>query len=174
MILLITPAEKANTWAGALQAGTGETVRVASSLREGMNLLREHEFRVVVYDEQYVEGIALGAESLLAQCGTAVPVSVNLSIMRMERVLREVGAALRRFQTEKIKAQKAAIENLRSELNGALTGILLSADLALSAGPLTATAEDKLHSIQQLAQTMRQHLDVKPAPASPKSRGPEA
>jgi signal transduction histidine kinase len=88
--------------------------------------------------------------------------------------LREVGAALRRFQTEKIKAQKAAIENLRSELNGALTGILLSADLALSAGPLTATAEDKLHSIQQLAQTMRQHLDTKQVAASAKSRGPEA
>jgi signal transduction histidine kinase len=170
MILLITPSEKANSCAGAIQAGTGETVRIAASLRDGMTMLREHEFRVVVYDEQYVEGIALGAESLLAQCGTAVPLCVNLSISRMERVLREVTAALRRSQAERIKAQKAAIDNLRSELNGALTGILLSADLALSAGPLPSTAKDKLQSIQQLAQTMRQQLDTKQAPpASPKA-----
>jgi pentose-5-phosphate-3-epimerase len=127
-----------------------------------------------VYDEQYVEGIALGAESLLSQCGTAVPVSVNLSIMRMERVLREVNAALRRFHTEKVKAQKAAIEGLRGELNGALTGILLSADLALNAGPLSPTAQDKLHSIQQLAQTIRQHLETKQAPTTGKNRGTEA
>jgi signal transduction histidine kinase len=173
MILLITPSEKANTWAGALQAGTGETVRVASLLRDGMKLLREHEFRVVIYDEQYIEGIALGAESLLAQCGSGVAICVNLSITRMERLLREVTAALRRSHAEKIKAQKAAIEDLRSELNGALTGILLSADLALSAGPLPPTALDKLRSIQHLAQTMRQQLGTRPAAAS-RARAHEA
>jgi len=161
MILLITPCEKAEMWAGALQAGTGETVRVAPLLRDGMKLLREHEFRVVVYDEQYIEAIALGAESLLAQSGTAVPVGINLSITRMERVIREVMAALRRSQAEKLKAQKTAIENLRSQLNGSLTGILLSADLALNTSSLPASAQEKLRSIQQLAQDMRQQLDTK-------------
>jgi signal transduction histidine kinase len=161
MILFITPSEKAESWAGALQAGTGETVRVAPLLREGMKMLREHEFRVVVYDEQYIEAIALGAESLIAQCGPAVPLGINLSITRMERVLREVKAALRRAEADKLKAQKAAIEALRSELNGALTGILLSADLALHAGPMTQIAQEKLRSIQQLAHSMRQHLDGK-------------
>lgn len=159
MILLITPSDKANTWAGALQAGTGETVRVAPLLRDGMRTLREHDFRVVVYDEQYIEGIALGAESLLAHSGAAVPLGVNLSIMSMDRVLREVNSALRRSQLEKVKAQKAAIASLRSELNGSLTGILLSADLALHAGPLPHTAQEKLRSIQQLAHDMRLQLE---------------
>jgi signal transduction histidine kinase len=163
MILLITPSDKANSWAGALQAGTGETVRVAPLLRDGMKMLREHEFRVVVYDEQYIEAIALGAESLLAQCGSAVPLGINLSITRMERVLREVTAALKRSQAEKLKAQKAAVENLRSELNGALTGILLSADLALDAGPLPPTAQEKLHSIRELVHDVRRQLDDKAA-----------
>src|ERR1700759_1911874 len=109
MILLITPSDKATSWAGALQAGTGETVRVAPLLRESMKMLREHEFRVVIYDEQYIEEIGLGAESLIAQCGPAVPLSFTPSVMRMERVLREVKGALRRSQPEKLKAQKAKI-----------------------------------------------------------------
>jgi hypothetical protein len=170
MILLITPSDKANTWAGAIQAGTGETVRVAGLLRDGMNMLREHEFRVVIYDEQYIEAIALGAESLLAQCGAAVPLGINLSITRMERVLREVHAALRRSQAEQLKARKAAAESLRNELNGALTGILLSADLALNAGALPQTAQEKLQSIQQLARGMRRQLEASGTSVPARSR----
>ncbi len=51
---------------------------------------------------------------------------INFAISSIERLVRDVRAALRRRQRELQAATRKAESALRSELNEALTGILLS------------------------------------------------
>ena len=76
-----------------------------------------------------VEGDAL--ESLLNNIGLAVPVYVNLAVSNAERVARELRLALRRNRESRMIAVRAAESQLRSEIRDAVTGILLSTQLAM-------------------------------------------
>ncbi|MBV9086659.1 MAG: hypothetical protein JOY79_04185 [Acidobacteriaceae bacterium] len=73
--------------------------------------------------------------------------------------MRDVRAALRRHEKQYAVAQHAAETALRSELNEALTGILLSSQLALSVPALPPPAEAKMRSVYQLAMDMRLRLE---------------
>ena len=75
------------------------------------------------------EGDAL--ESLLNNLGLAVPVYVNLAISNAERITRELRLAMRRNRESRMIAIRAAESQLRSEIRDAVTGILLSTELAM-------------------------------------------
>lgn len=162
MILLITPSQQANDWAGTLQTGTGEPVLVANSVRDALRHLRQHAFDLVIYDENYLDGTPLGTEALLAQCGQAVPVAVNFTICRMDRVLRVAKAALLRARYEKQRAHAIAVQDLRCEFKSAVTGILLSAEVALQSAVLPEVVQLKLRTIQELAGQLRKQLEAAP------------
>ena len=84
------------------------------------------------------------AETAFEQLGTAILVQVNLAISGMERLVREVRAALQRRQREEPRARQAAVGRLHSELNGTVTALLLSSELALGTSGLPAAAGEKL------------------------------
>jgi hypothetical protein len=160
MILLITCSLHGGECKAVLQRGTGERVQIAENLGEATGALRDREYAAVVIDQDLARVDKDGESALLHACGVAVPVYVNLAISGAERVLAEVRGALRRRQAERLVAMKIASSELRDELKGAVTGILLSSELAMSVPELPRSAQVKIKFVHDLAQGMRRQLEA--------------
>jgi hypothetical protein len=87
--------------------------------------------------------------------GTAVALHINFAISGLERVIRELRAALNRRKRESIAARREAQQVLQSELKGTITALLLSCEMALGTPNLPLTAESKLRAVYELAREMR-------------------
>ena len=159
MILLVTPSERASECAAALTEATGEEIVVAESLARATTLLRAECYLAVVLDQYLLETEPYEAGTTLEHLGTAIPVQVNLAISGMERLVREVRAALQRRQREVVRARQAAVGRLHSELNGTVTALLLSSELALETPGLPAAAAEKLESVHELVKKLRRQLE---------------
>ncbi len=160
MILLVTASTHGQECAKALVAAAHTKTEVVCDVRTALNRLREAEFSAVAIDESLMEPTPAQVDVLLKHVGTAVPVFVNLAISRTDRVVRHVQSALRRVDQERTMARKSVEWELRSQLKGDITGILLSTQQALSLPALPAAAEAKLKSVYELADRMRARLDV--------------
>jgi hypothetical protein len=125
MILLITPAAKAQGCAQALQEATTETTQVAATLRQAASLLRAREYSAVVIDQSMLEVEPDEGEMVLQHIGLAIPVHVNFAISGTERIVRELRAALQRHKQEVLVARQEAEQALRNELKGTVTALLL-------------------------------------------------
>jgi hypothetical protein len=160
MILLITAAAKAQELLPMLEQAIGQRVQVAATLCAATRELRNGQFTAVVFDECLLESEPEEGEVALNATDGAICVFVNFAISGTERLLHQVRAALRRRESECSVAQREAEALLRSELNEALTGILLSSELALAVPDLPHAAEAKLRSVYQLATNMRARLEA--------------
>jgi hypothetical protein len=78
----------------------------------------------------------------------------------MERLVREVRAALQRRQREETRARQAAIGRLYSELNSTITALLLSSELALETPGLPAAAAEKIEAVHELVKKLRKQLET--------------
>src|SRR5271170_7287000 len=96
---------------------------------------------------------------MIEHLGTAIPVQVNLAISGIGRLVREVRAAVQRRQREEVRAREAAIGRLQSELNGTVTALLLSTELALETPSLPAATAEKLESVHELVKKLRRQLE---------------
>jgi len=160
MILLVTPSERASECAKTLHEATGEGVAVAESLSRAAALLRAECYRAVVLDQYLLETEPHETEITLEHLGTAILVQVNLAITGMDRLLREVRAAMQRRQRDEVRARQAALAELHSELNGTITALLLSSELALGTPDLRPAAAEKLQSIHELVKKLRKQLET--------------
>ena len=158
MILLVTPHLRAHEWIGALREATGEEVMLAENLRRAASVLRSASYSVVVLDQFLLESEPDETETVIQHLGTAIPLQVNLAISGMERLVREVHSGLRRRKREEAAAREAAKKALHSELNGTVTALLLSCELALSTPGMPPTAVEKLESAHQLVRDLRSQL----------------
>ena len=159
MILLVTTSERGSECAKALNQATGEGVAVAESLPRAATLLRAEEYGAVVADQYLLESEPHETLTAFEHLGTAILVQVNLAITGMERLVREVRAAVQRRQREEVRVRQAALAKLHSELNGTITALLLSSELALGIPDLRPAAAEKLQSIHELVKTLRQQLE---------------
>lgn len=167
MILLVTPSERVPECAAALHDATGEGVVVADSLARAATLLRAECYLAVVLDQYLLETEPHEAENTLEHLGTAILVQVNLAISGIERLMREVREALQRRQREEMRARQAAIGILNNELNGAITALLLSSELALETPGLPAAAAEKLQAVHGLVKKLRMQLETTDATTGP-------
>ncbi len=126
----------------------------------GLCYLRNSEYSALLLDEAVVESEPDAIDILLQHAGMAVPVSVNLAISSTQRVIRDVKITLRRHEESRLIAIRAAESLLRTELRGAVTGILLSTELALRIPSMPTEALDKLKSVCQLAGEIRTRLEA--------------
>jgi hypothetical protein len=168
MILLITPSAKVQECAQALEEATAEAVQVASSLRQAASMLRADEFSAVVVDQLLVEAEPDQSEAVLQHIETAIPVYVNFAISGVERVTRELKAALLRRKREEVVARQAAEQLLRNELRGTVTALLMSCEMALQAPDLPAV-ELRNRKVYELALEMRSKLGMADGGPSPKA-----
>ncbi len=160
MILLISSSSRAAEFSCALEQALGEEAEVASSTKRALAQLRNGEYSAMVFDEAFVESEPDSIDTLLRHAGMAVPVYVNLAISAPQRIVREVRATLRRQEESRLIAIRAAEALLRTELRGAVTGILLSTELALRTPDLPIEAADKMRSVCQLASEIRSRLET--------------
>jgi hypothetical protein len=161
MILLVTASMRASECAAALHEATGEDVVVAENLHRAATLLRTQCYLAVVLDQHLVEAEPKDrndAESVFERLDTAVLVQINLAISGMERLVREVRAAVLRRQREEVRARQAALGKLNSELNDTVTALLLSSELALGTSGLPPAASEKLRSVHELVEKLRRQL----------------
>ena len=128
MILLVTPSERAHECAQALHENTGDEVAVAENLRQTATLLRSEPYRAVVFDQHLFETEPDAIDTAMQHLGAAIPVQVNFAISGLDRLLREVRAALQRRKREENSARIAVAGELYSELNGTLTALLLECE----------------------------------------------
>lgn len=157
MILLITPSAKVRDAAKRLEEALGETTQVAATLRQAASQLRSEEYTAVVMDQSLLESEPDESERVLQHIGTAMPVHINFAISGVERVLRELRAALHRRKREVMAARQMAEQSLRNELKGPLTALLLSCEMALQASDREA-ADSKIRRAWELAKEVRAKL----------------
>ena len=158
MILLITTSANGPECARTLASASHMKAELAPDLQTALAQLRENEYTAVVIDDNVANVGLSQLDVLFKHLGTAVPLFVNLGISRKERVVQDVATALRRLEQEKESARRSVEWELRSELKGDLTGILLSAQQALEVPTLPAPAAAKLKNVCELADRMRARL----------------
>ncbi len=160
MILLVSCSNRVVEFARALEEALAEEVETAGSSKQALARLRSSEFTAVVFDEPFLETEGESIDLLMHHSGMAVPVYVNIAISAPARLVREVKTALRRNEQAKLIAMRAAESLLRTELRGAVTGILLSTELALRSPQMPHDAAEKLRSVCQLASDIRTRLET--------------
>ena len=158
MNLLITSSSQARECARILLSTLHAKTEIAPDFHGALNRLRQEEFSTVVIDECTVDAAPGQVDVLLKHLGTAVPVFVNLGISRSDRVARDVTFALRRVEQERVVARHSAECELLSQIKGDLTGILLSAEQALSCPGIPEASKGKLKTVCELATRMRVRL----------------
>jgi hypothetical protein len=161
MLLVVTPSAKARGCAQAIQQVTSEETHVAATLSQAMAQLRAQEYVAVLIDQAFLETEPVESDMVLEHIGSAIPVQVNFAISGMDRVVRELRAALHRRKKDVLQARHEAEQALRNELKGTVTALLLSCEMALRVPELqnAAEAKAKMHSVYELAQEMRAKLD---------------
>jgi hypothetical protein len=162
MILLITSLAKAQDCAAALQEVTAEPVKVAATLQDAVAQLQAHEFSAVILDQLLLDAEPDDVETIFKHIGTAVPVYSNFAISRIERVSRELRSAVHRRKRELLIARQEAEQDLRSELKGTITALLISCEMALAVPNLPLLAETKVRAVDALAREVRAKLGVTP------------
>ncbi len=160
MILLVTPSQTASQCATALLEATAEEVTAVESLARASIFLRSESFLAVVFDQYLLEAEPREAENALGQLGGAIPIQLNLAICGRERLVREVRSALRRRLREEIRARQAAVGKLQSEVNGTVTALLLSSELALEIPGISPAVAERLESVHSLIRKFRNQLEA--------------
>jgi hypothetical protein len=158
MMLLITSSTAGSELQQALQQAVGDTVELAGSTAAGLRHLRQREFEAIVLDQSLAADPSMSA--LIQHAGTAVPVSINSALSNCARIVSEVKSALQRRRTDRAAARRAAGRELREDLRNAVTGILLSTELALGAPSLSTGTQARLRQVVQLAEGMKRTLGI--------------
>ena len=158
MILLITSAKSREECASALHRALAEEVVGVSGLAQGAAKLRTAEFSAIVVDQSCADVDPGAAESLWKLAGRAPIILVSFAISSVDRMVRDVRAALARRRHEQVHAERNAQAALRNELAGPVSGILLSSELALAQPALPSGVAEKLRSVHQLALEIKSRL----------------
>jgi hypothetical protein len=159
MLLVITPSAKARSCAQEIQQVTSEETHVAATSSQALAQLRVREYVAVLIDQAFLETEPVESDIVLQQIGAAVPVHVNFAINNMDRVGRELRAALVRHQKAVLLIRQEAQHALRNALKGTITALLLSCEMALQVPDLQSGAESRMRTVHELAKEIRLKLE---------------
>jgi hypothetical protein len=143
-----------------LRTATGRETHWAKNLQEAAARLREQTYSAAVIDQFLLETDPDESDQMIEHLGTAFPVYVNFAVTGMERLVREVRAALHRRKREETAARRAVAEQMNSEMRETLTAMLLSCELAMSVPDVPDPAVEKIRAIDNLARELRLRLEV--------------
>jgi signal transduction histidine kinase len=162
VILLVTGSSRAQECVAAIEKKTHQKTMVACSPAKAAESLQTHEFDTLVMDESFQQVDSASENLVIAQCGSALPIYVNLALHGADRVATLVSCGLQRLVRERTAAMRAATNELRNELRGEVTAILLNTELALREKALAPGAVEKLSTVHETADRMRRKLEDRP------------
>jgi len=155
-ILLIAPEVVAGPVAESIRRNLDAEVITAENRRSGMASLRRQEFALVILEESFASADPNGTELLYQVAAGAAVLEINFILCGVERILRQVRAALARRVHDRQQASTDVAALICGELNGTLTGLLLETELALrEAAP---AQQPKLQKVVRLAGSLRERL----------------
>ncbi len=160
MILLVTASDRGAECGQAIETGTGQQTILAGTLLRATTLLRESSFSAVVLDQHLLEKEPHETEVMLQHLDTAILAQVNFAIQGKERAVREVRSAIERGHQAETAARRASANRLYGEINGTLTALVLTVDLALECPALQPGATEKLKSVNVLVKQLRSQLET--------------
>ena len=159
MLLVITPSAKVRGCAQTIQQVTSEETHVAATSTQALARLRAQEYVAVLIDQAFLETEPVESDMVLEHIGSAVPVHVNFAINGMDRVARELRAALARHKRAVLLVRQEAEQTVRNELKDAVTALLLSCEMALQVPNLQSGVETRMRTVYDLALEMRAKLE---------------
>ena len=159
-ILIVTGIEGARNCAAHVQEQLGLEVEAAQGRKDALAMLRQREFAAVVVDERLAECDPAAADAIWERTGLAIPLQINFAISGVERLIREIRAALRRREKEQAAAQRAGCEDIRFAVKDTVSGLWLHAQLALSKDVAPGPVTDELRLVAELADTLRKQLQA--------------
>jgi hypothetical protein len=160
MILLIWSSDRAQDCARAIERAFQRQVRVVSNLQQACEHLQSEEYSAVLVDQWITEAEPGQADFLFHHLGTAAPVFVNFGISGVERIVRELRAALNRRGRETMLARHNARIALRNELKDEVTALLLCCGIALSEPGLDEATLARLRTIDEVANKIKEKLTI--------------
>jgi len=160
MILLITPSASGPQCSESLRVATGQETHWAKTLQEAATRLREQTYSAAVIDQFLLETEPDESDQMLEHLGSAFPVYINFAVTGMERLVREVRAALHRRKREEVAARQAVAAQMNSEMRETLTAMLLSCELAMAVPDVPRPAVEKIRVIDNLARELRLQLEA--------------
>jgi len=158
VILLLLQSAQSEECKLELEQRTREPVILCPTVRDALVALRRDSCSAIVLDQNLLEMNSPQTDALIRSTGTATAVFFSSGVWNMDRVCKETELALERATHEKYKARETAKHELKEQLSGAVTGILLSSELALKTNSLPPLVEETLRSIRDLAAEMRDCL----------------
>ncbi|HEX3741626.1 MAG TPA: hypothetical protein VHV29_18155 [Terriglobales bacterium] len=160
MILLITPSSSGSQSIEALRAATNLEVHWAQTPQQAVARLREQTYAAAIIDEFLLETEPDESALMIEHLGTAFPVYINFGVTGIDRLLREVRAALHRRKREETSARRAVAEQMQSEMRETLTAMLLSCELAMSVPNMPGPAAERIRAIDGFARELRLRLEA--------------
>lgn len=163
MILLIWTSERAPDCARAIERMFQQPVKVVSSLQQASKALQTEEFSAVLVDQWITEAEPGQADYLIHHLGGAVPVFVNFGISGIERILRELRAALNHRGRENMLAQQNARIVLWNSLKDDVTALLLCCGVILDDPGLDRGVAVRVKTIETVAVRIKEKLAAEEA-----------
>jgi len=159
-ILIVTGIEGALNCAGVVSKQLGMEVEVADGRKAALAAMRLNEFDAVVVDETLAICDPAAADAIYERVGSGIPVQINFALSGAARLVREVRAALKRRDRERLLARRAAAEAIDTELKTTVTGLLLHSQLALADAQTPAPIAEKLRIVANLAGVLHRQLSA--------------
>jgi hypothetical protein len=158
MILIVTPSASGSQCTELIGKALHQQANLVTSVREAISAVRSAEYRVIVMDEDLFEVNPSAAAGVSELAEGAITVFLNFRISSSERVIREVKAALRRRERDETTARHSATLQLQGELSNDLTGILVSAQTAMTTPNLPAPVQERLSNLYEIARKLQLRL----------------
>ena len=160
MILIVTPSASGPQCAELIGKALNQQANLVSTVRQAIASVRSAEYRVIVMDEDLFEANPTAAAGVGELAEDAITVFLNFGIASSDRVIREVKAALRRRERDEATARHSANLQLQGELSNDLTGILVSAQTAMSTPDLPGPVQERLSNLYEIARKLQLRLQA--------------
>lgn len=155
-ILLLAPESAASSVSEALRRDLPADVASVPTHRSALAALRRQDFDLILLDEALAAADPAAADRLYQNAAAALVLDVNFALSSAARILRLTRSALARRAHDLAQSRAAAAADLHGELNAALSGILLEAQLALREAP--PERQPRLNRLVRLATDLRDRL----------------
>lgn len=155
LVLLVTAFEGAENFGAAVSKGAEVVLEVVRSRRAALALLRRGQYAAIVVDAALSKTEVTQTEALWQNSSGAVPLDVDLRVLRAEGLTRLLRNVLEGREQMEAKMRENIRLTMSEELRSTVTGLLLQSDLALRDKALTPAVEHRVRELRALADGLR-------------------